>query len=201
MSPSGKVIAFISNRSGRWQVWRIDSDGDFPKQLTDVPNDAENPKFSPDGKWIFYEAWLPTGWTLWKIPVDGGNPIQLTFKDARTWAISPDGKELAYTFHDELKKHNVVAFKSTAGGEPHRFYEFPRAEEYSITQWNQEGIFCSDKAGTGIFILPAQGGPLKPVAEFEAGERINFSVSPDGGQIVFARINSSTSALLITESK
>jgi DNA-binding winged helix-turn-helix (wHTH) protein/Tol biopolymer transport system component len=199
LSATDKTLVFLSNRSGRFQVWRMEEEGSNPKQLTNVPNDATSPQISPDGRWVFYSAWLPVGWTVWKVPIDGGNAMQLTFQDTKSWAVSPDGKELVYAVYDEAKKRDLFAFKSTQGGEPTRFYDFPTLESYSLVQWKKAGLYCSNKGNTEIFLLPVDGGKPKPVSNFNTGEALDFSISPDGGKIVFARITASNQALLITD--
>jgi Tol biopolymer transport system component/DNA-binding winged helix-turn-helix (wHTH) protein len=198
MSHDGRYIAFLSNRSGRSQVWRSDSDGNNAKQVTNVPNDVATVQFSPDGKWLFYATWFPVGYTIWKVPVDGGNAIQLTFKDTKSSSISPDGKELAYTVYDDLKKRTLIAFKSTEGGETDKFYEFPALESYNILEWKKDGLFCSNKAETELFLLPVTGGKPKQLTHFNSGESINAALSPDGSKLTFARITTNKDILLIS---
>jgi Tol biopolymer transport system component/DNA-binding winged helix-turn-helix (wHTH) protein len=197
ISSDSRYIAFLSNRSGRIQVWRADSDGSHARQITSVPNDVSTVQFGPDGKWLFYATWFPVGWTIWKIPVDGGTAVQLTFKDTQSSSISPDGKELAYTVYDERKKRDLIAFKSTEGGEPNKFYEFPALESYNILQWEKDGLFCTNKAGTELFLLPITGGKPKQLTHFNSGEALDASISPDGTKLTFARINANKDILLI----
>src|SRR6202140_3846206 len=49
-SPDGKTVAFISNLSGRNNLWLVASEGGWPMQLT-VSNERQaQPTWSPDGK-------------------------------------------------------------------------------------------------------------------------------------------------------
>src|SRR5689334_25439723 len=55
-SPDGKQIAFISNISGRNNLWVVPAQGGWPMQLT-VSNQREvSPAWSPTGRWIAYAS-------------------------------------------------------------------------------------------------------------------------------------------------
>ncbi|MBN1136836.1 MAG: PD40 domain-containing protein, partial [Anaerolineae bacterium] len=51
-SPNGDQIAFVSDRSGAFDIWVMDSDGGDPVNLTRSPAQDRWPAWSPDGQWI-----------------------------------------------------------------------------------------------------------------------------------------------------
>ncbi|MFT4414854.1 S9 family peptidase [Fredinandcohnia humi] len=53
-SPNGDTIAFISNRSGKSQIYVMSANGGEPKQATYCVNGARNPIWSPDGSKILF---------------------------------------------------------------------------------------------------------------------------------------------------
>ncbi|MEH7343553.1 S9 family peptidase [Bacillus sp. JJ1532] len=57
-SPDGTKIAFVSDRSGKGQIYVMDAKGGEARQLTKCPNGASNPVWSPDGTRIAFNAAL-----------------------------------------------------------------------------------------------------------------------------------------------
>ena len=57
-SPDGKRIVFSSNRSGHWEIWVCDSDGQNSVQLTSFGGSyvTGTPRWSPDGKTIVFDS-------------------------------------------------------------------------------------------------------------------------------------------------
>ena len=48
-SPDGDWVAYFSNRSGTYQVWKIRRDGSDLQQLTEADDDVRYPTWAPDG--------------------------------------------------------------------------------------------------------------------------------------------------------
>jgi WD40 repeat protein len=73
-SSDGRQLYFTSDRSGRFEVWRVPTDGGGPTQVTD--RGGFRPRLSPDGRTLYYlrqEFRSP----LFARPVDGGEERQV----------------------------------------------------------------------------------------------------------------------------
>ena len=100
-SPDGKSIAFISNMSGRNNLWVVPAEGGFPTQLTVSDQRQTVPTWSPDGKWIAYQSDYDGDeqWDIFLVSPKTGKVVNLTqtreiAETNPTW--SPDGRYLAY---------------------------------------------------------------------------------------------------------
>jgi eukaryotic-like serine/threonine-protein kinase len=99
-------FAFVTDRSGPWEIWVHFSNGferpvvtaaEFPDGLNKW---FMNPTLSPDGeRLIFTRIDSKESDHLWMISLSGGTPVRVTNDDsAHEWAAawSPDGTRLAY---------------------------------------------------------------------------------------------------------
>jgi dipeptidyl aminopeptidase/acylaminoacyl peptidase len=100
-SPDGKSIGFISNMSGRNNLWVVPADGGYPEQLTVSDQRQGAPAWSPDGKWIAYQSDYngDEQWDIFLVSPKTGKVVNLTqtreiAETSPTW--SPDGRYLAY---------------------------------------------------------------------------------------------------------
>lgn len=55
-SPDGEKVAFVSNRSGKNQIYVLNKSGGEAKQITSLVNGATNPVWSPDSKKIAFQV-------------------------------------------------------------------------------------------------------------------------------------------------
>jgi dipeptidyl aminopeptidase/acylaminoacyl peptidase len=100
-SPDGKTVAFVSNLSGRNNLWLVPSEGGWPTQLTVSDQRQTSPTWSPDGKWIAYMSDYDGDeqWDIFLVSPKTGQVVNLTntreiAEESPTW--SHDGRYLAY---------------------------------------------------------------------------------------------------------
>lgn len=97
-------IAFVSNLTGAHEIWRLNSDGSGPMQLTNDNRENGSPAWSPDGKSLAYYSKQADGsYQIMVMNADGSDKRKLT-NTANNWSPtwSPDG--------------NWIAFASSRGG-------------------------------------------------------------------------------------
>ena len=99
-SPNGKWIAFVSDRTGREEIWIADELGHDLKQLSDVDCDKGAMIWAPDSKSLL---WAGSDHKLRRVELEGGKTDELASSDVGpigTPQFSPDGKWISYSKED-----------------------------------------------------------------------------------------------------
>jgi Tol biopolymer transport system component len=202
VSPDGRYVVFVSNRAGPYNIWRMDLDGSNLKQLTSGTRD-QNPGFSADGQWLFYTANESEKQRLRRVSIEGGESVQITDYSAAGPFISPDGKQIACGYIDEVKKRWSLAIIPLEGGPPIQTFEIsPLQSRY---QWSSDGralLYTLTRDGvTNIWSQPLDRSAPKQITAFKSDQIFRFSWSNDGKQLVLARGSVSSDVVLITDLK
>jgi tricorn protease len=157
-SPDGKYVAFVSDRSGRDEVWISDADGRSPKKITNLENEKGSLVWSPDSKVLLYTA---ADKKLYGYAVADAKTNIVTSSDlARigSVSVSPDSKWVAFSKQDRTVRTHVYIAPIGGGDERHLADE---ALIYSETNavWTADGryiVFTSaESVSNGI---ATQGG-------------------------------------------
>ncbi|KXI29356.1 amidohydrolase family protein [Paraglaciecola hydrolytica] len=181
VSPSGKQLAFISDRGGISSLWVMNIDGSDLKQLsTEKNNLIHSPKWSPDGEYIavtkgiMSSRSIPAG-EIWLYHKSGGDGLALKErvngkkdqKNIADPAFSPDGKYVYFT-------------QDVTGGSTFSYNRDPLKGIFAISRYEmangEEETYVS---GTGGAVVPTP--------------------SPDGKKLAFIRRVREKTALFIKE--
>jgi len=102
-SPDGQRIVFVSNRSGRFEIWVCEADGSNPVPLTrfgdSSRDDPGSPRWSPDGRYVAFDLFAEGQRDIAVVSAEGGRVRRLTREASQecipSW--STDGRWVYFT--------------------------------------------------------------------------------------------------------
>jgi len=199
-SPDGKSIAFISNMSGRNNLWLVPDEGGWPVQLTVSDQRQSSPAWSPDGKWIAYQSDYDGDeqWDIFLVSPKTGKVVNLTSTREiaelnPTW--SPDGRYLAYEVKPKTSAAYEIDIYDTLMREvKHLTTGTPQDKSNSNPIWSKDGkyiVYTQEQAkGTdsNIFIADVATGKSTLLTPHEGEQRyfandIDPRPIPDGRKV------------------
>ncbi len=136
-SPNGKWIAFLSDRSGREEVWIADERGQHLKQISDADADKSAPTWAPDSKSLL---WSGSDHSLRRVEIESGRTDEIVTNKIGPISspqFSPDGKWISYSRQDSILRSHVYV-KSLDGGPE----QMIGSEEFLISsgaKWTPDG--------------------------------------------------------------
>jgi dipeptidyl aminopeptidase/acylaminoacyl peptidase len=200
-SPDGKSVAFISNMSGRNNLWVVPSEGGWPVQLTISDQRQTSPAWSPDGKWIAYQSDYDGDeqWDIFLVSPKTGKVVNLTqtreiAEMNPTW--SPDGRYLAYAVKPKTSAaFEIDVYDMIMRDVKHVTTNTPQDKRNVNPIWSKDGrfiVYTQEQAkGTdsNIFIADVATGTSTPLTPHEgeqlyAANDISPRPIPDGQQIL-----------------
>ena len=196
-SPDGKTIAFISNISGRNNLWLVPVEGGWPTQLTVSDQRQTAPAWAPDGKWIAYMSDYDGDeqWDIFLVSPSTGQVVNLTntreiAEESPTW--SPDGRYLAYMVKPKTSSVFEINVYDTLTRETRHLTTGTAKDKLNFSPiWSRDGkwivytqqqakgtdsnIFVAEVAsGKSTLLTPHQGEQLYSANDF----------SPDAKQVL-----------------
>jgi serine/threonine protein kinase/WD40 repeat protein len=117
-SPDGKSIAFVSNRSGHWNLWTGNADGTGLRELAAQSLLPFHPAWSPDSREIAFDSAAFGKGEIWLISTTGGRPWRLVAMPggAEVPSWSRDGKRVL--FYTNAEGSRQIWEVPASGGTP-----------------------------------------------------------------------------------
>ena len=196
-SPDDKQLAFVTNISGRNNIWIVPSQGGWPTQLT-VSNQRQlNIAWSPKGRWIAYNSDYDGNeqWDLFLVSAENGQVVNLTntpevAEEGAAW--SPDGERLAYSVKPKQSpNYEIDVIEILTKKVTHITSNTPAELSNVAAIWSRDGksiVFTQFEAAgkdANIFIVNSSGGratnltPHQGESSFAATD-----ISPDGKTVL-----------------
>jgi tricorn protease len=155
-SSNGKWIAFVSDRTGREEVWISDELGKNQKKLSDVDCDKSAITWAPDSKSFM---WSGSDHKLRRADIETGKEEVLVSSDAGnigTPQFSPDGKWISYAKDDNLLRSHVWLKELATGKET-----MIASDQFMIARgakWTPDGKKLLLLGGVGVAGIASTAG-------------------------------------------
>ncbi|MEP6912669.1 MAG: protein kinase [bacterium] len=214
-SSDGQTIAYVSDRTGNFEIFLKQISGGPDINLTNNAADDAQPAFSPDGKQIAFVSARQSsksllyqgtdgalvGGDIWIMPALGGSARRIA-EAGNFPAWSPDGSTIIYTSGAswyQSKMYKVAA----AGGEPQEIpinfkANEPLAAFLLYASYSGDGHWIVFEARQSIFVVNAAGGEPKQIVTGKrpvwSSAAILYSNGEPGKNLSLWKIPFSTSA-------
>ena len=201
-------ISFASNRTGNFDIYLIDTNGENLRSLTNHPADERAPTWSPDGRFLAYtsnrDGDLRFHWRIYIMDTKTREHWRLTDRHEEEWfpAWSPDGKSIAFVSidhegpwkEDPRHRHRSDIYKIDVNGTNLR--QLTHRGKNGRPAWSPDSqwiAFVSSHRGEGkgIYVMNAHGKKLrrlndKGVQMVHGIFQSECSWAPDGKRIGFS---------------
>ena len=209
--PGGRYVVFAwadHQHSNRIHLWRTDTDGSNPKQLTNGYRDII-PACSPNGKWVYY---LQTTGKIMRVAIDGGESQLVPGTDlpglVGPWVIGPwisrDGKLLTFLAgkgDQGLAAQNIVLINLNAGPQPptRMMVPDPRISGWvGFTPNGEAVVYPVRENGTdNLWLQPLDGSSGHQITNFRSDSIQMFDFSPDGKTLGVLRSHRQSDVILL----
>ena len=198
LSPDGKWIAYsvgtpvIAENRTKSAIWLAPAAGGAPRRLTSGHKRDSDPFFSPDGRRVAFLSNRDGSSQIWTVDLSGGEPAKATSfpTEVNGFQWSPDGRWFLITSDVFPECTDVVCLENRVNERAKSATKARVSERLLFRHWDawKEGL------RTHVWKVPATGAAaavdLTPgdhdAPPFDVGGALDFDVSPDGKEFVYA---------------
>ena len=196
-SSDGKTVAFVSNLSGRNNLWLVPSEGGWPMQLTVSDQRQTSPTWSPDGKWIAYMSDYDGDeqWDIFLVSPKTGQVVNLTntreiAEESPTW--SHEGRYLAYMVKPKTSSVFEIDVYDTLMREVKHLTTGTAKDRMNVAPiWSAEGKFIvytqeqSKGTDSNVFLVDVASAQSTLLTPHDGEHTYSANdVSPDGKNVL-----------------
>ena len=205
-SPDGLRIAFDSQaQDGSWHIWTADIHGGTLQQITRDAGDQNMPTWSHDGAWIYFSWMQGKERDIWRTRVATAEKQRLT--DGGGGWVGRESSDGSTVFYEPGLKDAPLLAQPLAGGAPRQLAECVTGTAFSSTTAGVYYMPCSEgreRDGLApVRLLNPATGDDREVARLDgyhySGVPSGFAVSSDGRTILYSRLVSSGSDLMMIQ--
>jgi eukaryotic-like serine/threonine-protein kinase len=186
-SPNGQYIAFLSDRSGKREIWRVRQDGSELTQMTDVSDqEVIDPVWSPDSKRLLYQIRNVNSFI---INADQPSTLEST---QQLEGQAPPG----FLVWNWSANAAFLAGWLPGLGKPNQgivVYSFERQTYERLTDFGEFPIWLNDNRrllfiwGKELYSLDRLSGTTGPILSISPGDFGLFALSRDNRRLYFTR--------------
>lgn len=196
-SPDNKQVAFVSNITGRNNIWIVPAEGGWPNQLTVSNQRQSSITWAPNGRWIAYQSDYDGNeqWDIFLVSPKNGQVLNITntaeiSEENPTW--SPDGEFLAYTVKPkDSPTHEIDIMEVATKKVRHLTVNTPQGLSNFNPVWSKNGkaiVFTQvNSAGkdSNVLIADVATGKATNLTQHEGEHAFSASdISPDGKTVL-----------------
>lgn len=199
VSPDGRQVAFavatpdVEANASRGAIWIVPAGGGEARRLTSGEKKDADPKFSPDGRRLAFLSDRDGGQQIWVLELSGGDPARITSlpTDVTDYTWSPDGRWFLVSSDVFPECADTACLERVRKQRADAKVRGRVAERLLFRHWDT----WKDGTRTHIWKLPAVEGAgaasdLTPgdhdAPLFHVGGGVDWDVSPDGKELVYA---------------